>query len=187
MEWQTMETAPRDGTEFLAVDENGLRFITAYLPEYTGGSGFGIVQSDTGYHVDAEPEAWMPLPYPPKWLSKFKGGELVVNILPVVQPEGLSIKFQHSKMRGERQPGGAPMLWIELFIKSDHTLPLETFYKIFTEGMPRHWHLSYGHQETDGEFYIISYEAELTDNGELRIKLQLIGSPGAKAMRLAAT
>lgn len=61
---QPIDTAPRDGTEFLATD--GARwFITAYLPAQCSGSGFGVIHSCCGYYEDAKPTYWMPLPVTP--------------------------------------------------------------------------------------------------------------------------
>lgn len=64
--WMPIETAPKDGTSFLACNTkegnfNGI-FITAYRPKDVKGSGFGVIDSCCAYYEDAEPTHWMPLP-----------------------------------------------------------------------------------------------------------------------------
>lgn len=64
--WQPIDTAPMDGSEFLALgpdSEGGMFvFISAFLPTHTVGSGFGSVHSCCGYYEDRKPSHWMPLP-----------------------------------------------------------------------------------------------------------------------------
>lgn len=61
MEKQPIETAPRDGTPFLALNGEGW-FITSYRPQFVGGSGFGVIHSCCGYYEDMAPSHWVPLP-----------------------------------------------------------------------------------------------------------------------------
>ena len=62
IDWQPIETAPRDGTEFLATNGE-YRFITAWRPADCR-SGFGSIHSCCGYYEDQKPTHWMPLPGP---------------------------------------------------------------------------------------------------------------------------
>lgn len=73
--WQPIETAPKDGTEIIAVDVDALiptPFVVCW------GYGMWIVGGDTVFKFAAEgfmgvhdicyiaPTHWMPLPEPPK-------------------------------------------------------------------------------------------------------------------------
>lgn len=60
--WHPIETAPKDGAEFLAYGKAGT-FITAWRPDQC--KGFGVIDSCCGYYEDCEPTHWRPLPPPP--------------------------------------------------------------------------------------------------------------------------
>jgi hypothetical protein len=59
MTWQPIETAPRDGTEFLVPPMPG--FVSCFWQD-----GFYWYVGEQGdYAVGPDPEGWMPLPPPP--------------------------------------------------------------------------------------------------------------------------
>ena len=58
-----IESAPRDGSYFLAWSPKAAWFITAWS-EHIPGSGFGFVHA--ACYQDREPTLWMPLPGAPK-------------------------------------------------------------------------------------------------------------------------
>ena len=64
MQWQPIETAPKDGTEIIVFEKGGV-ICTAYWESgYFGHSGWTHHQSRSD--VDAvNPSHWMPLPNPP--------------------------------------------------------------------------------------------------------------------------
>jgi hypothetical protein len=81
MEWQPIETAPRDGTRILVADNDGNRCIAKYVEDFherqkfvrkaKDGDVYRTVREDYGYwdmETDALylPHHWMPLPDPPK-------------------------------------------------------------------------------------------------------------------------
>ena len=66
-EWQTIESAPKDGTAILGWDGG-----TALVILWHRGGGYWIVEWD-GHRIDDWCTHWQPLPAPP--LSKFPGKE----------------------------------------------------------------------------------------------------------------
>lgn len=65
--WQPIETAPRDGTRFLATEDGRDHYALAWNSD-------GYWESYCGQHVTQTPEPthWQPLPKPP--LAMTKGG-----------------------------------------------------------------------------------------------------------------
>ena len=66
-EWQTIDTAPKDGTEILLASKNGSR--VCYWDSGRFFEGWFIPASDAhdcGGTYAAAPTHWMPLPEPPK-------------------------------------------------------------------------------------------------------------------------
>jgi hypothetical protein len=65
-EWQDISTAPKDGTRFLAVVNDDVRFVywgkTSHVPLY----GFNTCDEGVENCDLCEPSVWMPLPPPPK-------------------------------------------------------------------------------------------------------------------------
>ena len=59
-EWQPIETAPKDGTSILAIDEDGFYFVVEYAGVL---EPYGHQWTDGGTLL--EPTHWMPLPAPP--------------------------------------------------------------------------------------------------------------------------
>jgi hypothetical protein len=59
MEWQPIETAPKDGTKVLIVDDDGVVDVAAYLI----GKRYGYWDTETF----CCPTHWMPLPPPPNY------------------------------------------------------------------------------------------------------------------------
>jgi hypothetical protein len=78
-EWQPIETAPRDGTPFLAFNSLVGVYHTAYTTRWTGepneegyeGFPCGFWHSGGRCYPfgkwDCVPSHWMPLPEPPPW------------------------------------------------------------------------------------------------------------------------
>ncbi len=80
MQWQPIETAPKDGTRVLAVDGDGVISTAVYLQDWSesmvfiraerDGDVFKKKVEEVGYwHMDADDACgathWMPLPAPP--------------------------------------------------------------------------------------------------------------------------
>lgn len=68
MEWQPIETAPKDGTKFLALYGEDECF-TMYWLDIPDSQGLFVYSDELLSDVDPSPEApahWMPLPQPPK-------------------------------------------------------------------------------------------------------------------------
>ncbi len=61
MEWQPIESAPRDGTLILAVEKGG-----PILIEWESGGRNEGFWRDQDHYVHTEATHWMPLPEPPK-------------------------------------------------------------------------------------------------------------------------
>lgn len=61
MEWQPIETAPKDGTEVLIFD--GANRTVGYFNRYWSLSVMGAYAEDDEIY---DPTHWMPLPEPPK-------------------------------------------------------------------------------------------------------------------------
>lgn len=78
MNWQPIETAPKDGTKVLIVDESGNMDVAIYIEEWRerqefvrsakDGNVYRTVREDLGWW-DSDycigPTHWMPLPEPP--------------------------------------------------------------------------------------------------------------------------
>ena len=65
MEWQPIETAPKDGTLVLVWDEDtGGAFAAQFLVEVTGWGNPGEWMDWHGMRL-LQPTHWMPLPDPP--------------------------------------------------------------------------------------------------------------------------
>lgn len=75
MQWQPIDTAPKDGTEILVIASGGEVVISAYRPLNVEGSGFGSIHSCCGYYEDLEPTHWMPIPKSPKALHAGTEGD----------------------------------------------------------------------------------------------------------------
>jgi hypothetical protein len=60
-EWQPIETAPKDGTNFLACSEASSVFLAHYANGIVDSSSWG---DDYGY-MERRATHWMPLPAPP--------------------------------------------------------------------------------------------------------------------------
>ena len=65
-DWRDMESAPRDGTRFLAVVDGAVRIVswgkTSHIPLY----GFCLADQGVEEYDLCTPSAWMPLPSPPE-------------------------------------------------------------------------------------------------------------------------
>jgi hypothetical protein len=70
MEWQKIDTAPKDGSRFLAADSYSGRYVCRWGSHYTrsmdGKDKEGCVNADGQPGNTASPKHWMPLPPPPK-------------------------------------------------------------------------------------------------------------------------
>lgn len=72
--WQPIETAPKDGSRFLAAEWDGQGWIigpclwckTPHVPLY----GFHFTEGDPENWEIANPSAWQPLPAPPSLPNK---------------------------------------------------------------------------------------------------------------------
>jgi len=66
-DWQTIDTAPKDGTEVLChygQAWGGETVVLAWFKDWNGkGNGAWVREGDNDY---ADPSHWMPLPEPPK-------------------------------------------------------------------------------------------------------------------------
>lgn len=68
MDWQSIETAPRDGSKFLAARGHDLylcHWSSLFLRGIDGKEQRGWVRSDGPPGNVATPTHWMPLPAPP--------------------------------------------------------------------------------------------------------------------------
>lgn len=64
MEWQTIETAPKDGTRKLLIDlEDNWPYIGIWAPHHRDVGMW--VEDNTNAVPDRQPTHWMPLPSPP--------------------------------------------------------------------------------------------------------------------------
>ena len=73
MEWQPIETAPKDGAEILITDGQTVAVVSwnEYAAELYDGIGWtDMGEMGWGGMVGAEPTHWMPLPAPPKSLQR---------------------------------------------------------------------------------------------------------------------
>jgi len=69
MEWMPIETAPKDGSGFIAYQSvNETQHITSSCAFVDG--RFVWVNFGEADHTDAEPTHWMPLPSPPKIIKE---------------------------------------------------------------------------------------------------------------------
>ena len=68
MDWQKIETAPKDGTVVLTYDPRWQPPLTASFYEFPPGSGakWRLTWDDTEKYGRHEPTHWMPLPAPPE-------------------------------------------------------------------------------------------------------------------------
>jgi hypothetical protein len=64
IDWQPIETAPRDGTWFLAFGKHSRDRCTMMVICWDGDPDW--VSADDGYRPYLSPTHWMPLPNPPK-------------------------------------------------------------------------------------------------------------------------
>lgn len=64
MEWQPIETAPRDGTQIIVLDADGQCGVAEYYIFSDGSSGWEVGHFENGIHMilDAIVTHWMPLP-----------------------------------------------------------------------------------------------------------------------------
>ncbi len=62
-EWRPIETCPRDGTDFLAMDEGGDMYRCAF--EIAGDEAYFSVRCGQPVVYSPEPTHWQPLPAPP--------------------------------------------------------------------------------------------------------------------------
>ena len=73
MTWQSIETAPRDGTRFLACKGYGGAIVVGYMGTVTRLSGIGERVEETFRIFPSglrwNPTHWMPLPPPPSDLT----------------------------------------------------------------------------------------------------------------------
>ena len=67
MDWQPIETAPRDGTMIYAINATtrSLFIGYGYLARYQDGRFGFAMKSGATMPVDPQPTHWMPLPAPP--------------------------------------------------------------------------------------------------------------------------
>ena len=78
MEWQTIDTAPKDGTKVLIVNDEGAMDVAGYVEQWCehsefvrkakDGDVYRTVREDTGYwdsDTAYRPTHWIPLPPPP--------------------------------------------------------------------------------------------------------------------------
>jgi len=61
-EWQPIETAPKDGTEILAHDEDDNVFIAFFCPYIKS----WVSNISNAFGQEEHPTHWIPLPEPPK-------------------------------------------------------------------------------------------------------------------------
>jgi hypothetical protein len=72
MDWQPIETAPKDGTEVLLVRNGSFRQIGSWRKPCQQADGYRVNDGEpcwVGYSAEKrvpEPTHWMPLPEPPK-------------------------------------------------------------------------------------------------------------------------
>jgi hypothetical protein len=69
MEWQPIETAPKDGTTVLGYFGGRSGYVSRQdiVPICWSGWGGGVWDNATsGHHMGDDPSHWMPLPPPPK-------------------------------------------------------------------------------------------------------------------------
>ena len=62
MAWQSIDTAPKDGSYFIGMEKDGVIFKSKYLHGY----GFTYEDGVIGATATANPTRWMPLPPDPK-------------------------------------------------------------------------------------------------------------------------
>lgn len=63
-DWQPIETAPKDGTDFLAWLMGNTHMVIYFDASIDSLYPWRATDSNSCYHVDA-PTHWMPLPEPP--------------------------------------------------------------------------------------------------------------------------
>ena len=66
MEWQPIETAPKDGTFVTAAAESKTFFRFPYPMKQRWNEEKGKWEANDGHTYDPQPTHWMPLPKPPK-------------------------------------------------------------------------------------------------------------------------
>jgi hypothetical protein len=66
MEWQPIETAPKDGTRVLVCDTGIDRWVCSARAVSVGADSHEVVWlDDADSFIDEQPTHWMPLPTPP--------------------------------------------------------------------------------------------------------------------------
>lgn len=88
MEWQPIETAPKNGTKVLIVNDDGAMAVAHYIEQWNersefvrkakDGDVFRTVREEIGYwDTDTAycPTHWMPLPPPPNAMYTAKPAE----------------------------------------------------------------------------------------------------------------
>lgn len=67
--WQTIDTAPKDGTRIIGFDDSGVSIIEYWEPDAValsdGCTAGWISHTSDGDEYTTEPTHWMPLPEPP--------------------------------------------------------------------------------------------------------------------------
>lgn len=68
MEWKPIESAPKDGSKFLFIEEKGRIQVGRMDSEWGGGKSLFVCLTGTGadWYPSVNPTHWMPLPEPPK-------------------------------------------------------------------------------------------------------------------------
>ena len=65
-QWQSMDTAPADGTKILAVTDEGMTVIYWSQHPFLGGWELAVNSSNAQDSGFTQARKWMPLPPPPK-------------------------------------------------------------------------------------------------------------------------
>lgn len=75
MDWQPIETAPKDGTAVLGFTPERAGYVATQSYEiiHWSGWGGGVWENVTGYKPSCRFTHWMPLPKPPAIRSRTEG------------------------------------------------------------------------------------------------------------------